>query len=90
MAIKEQVGKVISNKMHKTIVVAVENRIPHPRYNKIIVKTKKYKVHDENNTCNIGDVVKIIETKPLSKTKNWKLLDTLNKATKSNTNLETN
>nr|YP_010337749.1 ribosomal protein S17 [Sahlingia subintegra]UNJ17334.1 ribosomal protein S17 [Sahlingia subintegra] len=88
MATKEQVGKVISNKMHKTIVVAVENRIPHPRYNKIIVKTKKYKAHDENNVSNIGDIVKIAETKPLSKTKTWKLLDTLSRAKKSNTNLE--
>jgi len=88
MATKEQVGKVISNKMHKTIVVAVENRIPHPRYNKIIVKTKKYKAHDENNVSNIGDIVKIAETKPLSKTKTWKLLDTLSKASTSNTNLE--
>nr|ARO91304.1 30S ribosomal protein S17 [Rhodochaete parvula]ASK39619.1 ribosomal protein S17 [Rhodochaete parvula] len=78
MAVKEKVGKVISNKMNKTIIVAVENRISHLRYNKIVVKTKKYKVHDENNDCNIGDIVKIIETRPLSKTKRWKLIDKLN------------
>nr|QUE28473.1 ribosomal protein S17 [Porphyrostromium boryanum] len=89
MATKEQVGKVISNKMDKTIVVAVENRISHPRYNKIIVKTKKYKAHDENNSCNIGDLVKISETRPLSKTKTWKLLTTISKAKRSNINLET-
>nr|QUE28645.1 ribosomal protein S17 [Porphyrostromium japonicum] len=88
MATKEQVGKVISNKMDKTIVVAVENRISHPRYNKIIVKTKKYKAHDEKNICSIGDIVKISETRPLSKTKTWKLLDTISKAKTSNINLE--
>jgi len=89
MGTKEQVGKVVSNKMDKTIVVAVENRISHPRYNKIIVKTKKYKAHDEKNICNIGDVVKISETRPLSKTKTWKLLETISKAKTSNINLET-
>lgn len=90
MTTKEQVGKVISNKMDKTIVVAVENRISHHRYNKIIVRTKKYKAHDEKNVCNIGDVVKITQTRPISKTKTWKLLDTISQTTNSNINLETN
>nr|QUE29785.1 ribosomal protein S17 [Erythrotrichia carnea] len=89
MAIKEQIGKVISNKMDKTIVVAVENRIAHPRYNKIIVKTKKYKAHDQDNSSEIGDIVKIVETRPLSKTKTWKLSNTISKTKKSNINLET-
>ena len=89
MAIKEQIGKVISNKMDKTIVVAVENRISHPRYNKIIVKTKKYKAHDQDNSSEIGDIVKIVETRPLSKTKTWKLSNTISKTKKSNINLET-
>nr|QUE28839.1 ribosomal protein S17 [Porphyropsis coccinea] len=78
MATKEKVGQVTSNKMDKTIVVAVENRIAHKKYGKIIVKTKKYKAHDENNSCSIGDIVKIIETRPLSKTKSWKLLNKIN------------
>nr|QUE29594.1 ribosomal protein S17 [Erythrotrichia foliiformis] len=90
MGTKEQVGKVVSNKMNKTIVVAVENRIAHPRYNKIIVKTKKYKVHDQENSSEIGDIVKITETRPLSKTKNWKLLETITKVKKSNINSENN
>nr|QUE29214.1 ribosomal protein L17 [Erythrotrichia welwitschii] len=90
MAIKEKIGRVTSNKMDKTIVVAVENRIAHPRYNKIIVKTKKYKAHDQDNTCSIGDIVKIIETRPLSKTKTWRLSNTISKAKKSNIKLETN
>lgn len=90
MATKEQIGKVISNKMDKTIVVAVENRIAHPRYNKIIVKTKKYKAHDKDNSSEIGDIVKIVETRPLSKTKTWRLSDTISKRKKSNINLESN
>ncbi|MCL2929188.1 MAG: 30S ribosomal protein S17 [Trichodesmium sp. St16_bin4-tuft] len=73
MAAKERVGVVVSNKMHKTIVVAIENRSAHPRYGKIVVKTKKYKVHDEENKCNEGDRVRIRETRPLSRTKRWEL-----------------
>lgn len=73
MATKEKIGKVISNKMDKTIVVAIENRVSHSRYSKIIVQTKKYKAHDEENSCKIGDMVKITETRPLSRTKRWKL-----------------
>lgn len=66
-------GKVVSNKMDKTIVVAVENRKPHYRYKKIVAKTNKFKAHDENNQCNIGDMVEIIEHRPISKTKRWML-----------------
>lgn len=71
MAVKERVGEVVSDKMDKTIVVAIENRSPHPKYGKIVVRTKKYKVHDAENQCKIGDRVKIKETRPLSKTKRW-------------------
>jgi small subunit ribosomal protein S17 len=71
MAVKERVGDVVSDKMDKTIVVAIENRSPHPKYGKIVVRTKKYKVHDADNQCKIGDRVRIKETRPLSKTKRW-------------------
>ena len=71
MAVKERVGDVVSDKMDKTIVVAIENRSPHPKYGKIVVRTKKYKVHDAENQCKIGDRVRIKETRPLSKTKRW-------------------
>ena len=71
MAVKERVGEVVSDKMNKTIVVAIENRSPHPKYGKIVVRTKKYKVHDAENQCKIGDRVRIKETRPLSKTKRW-------------------
>jgi small subunit ribosomal protein S17 len=73
MPIKERSGIVVSNKMEKTIVVSIENRITHKKYGKVIAKTKKYKVHDEENQCQIGDLVTIIETRPLSKTKRWNL-----------------
>ena len=71
MAVKERVGEVVSDKMDKTVVVAIENRSPHPKYGKIVVRTKKYKVHDAENQCKIGDRVRIRETRPLSKTKRW-------------------
>lgn len=71
MAVKERVGEVVSDKMDKTVVVAIENRSPHPKYGKIVVKTKKYKAHDAENRCKIGDRVRIRETRPLSKTKRW-------------------
>ncbi|MGL6338112.1 MAG: 30S ribosomal protein S17 [Waterburya sp.] len=71
MAVKERVGEVVSDKMDKTVVVAIENRSPHPKYGKIVVKTKKYKAHDAENQCKIGDRVRIKETRPLSKTKRW-------------------
>ena len=73
MAIKERTGTVVSDKMDKTVVVAIENKITHKKYGKVISKTKRYKVHDENNECNIGDYVIISETRPLSKTKRWTL-----------------
>ncbi|MBF2056106.1 MAG: 30S ribosomal protein S17 [Cyanobacterium sp. T60_A2020_053] len=75
MAQKERVGVVVSNKMDKTAVVAVENRSPHPKYGKIVVKTKKYKAHDPENQCQEGDRVRIRETRPLSKTKRWELTE---------------
>jgi small subunit ribosomal protein S17 len=75
MATKEQVGLVVSNKMEKTIVVAVENRAPHPKYKKIVVKTNKYKVHDPDNKCQEGDRVRIRQTRPLSKTKRWEVTE---------------
>ncbi|MFN3927078.1 MAG: 30S ribosomal protein S17 [Pseudanabaenaceae cyanobacterium] len=75
MARKERVGIVVSNKMQKTVVVAVENRSAHPKYGKIVVKTKKYKAHDEENKCQEGDRVRIQETRPLSKTKRWQVIE---------------
>ncbi|MDJ0676294.1 MAG: 30S ribosomal protein S17 [Calothrix sp. MO_167.B42] len=77
MAIKERVGLVVSDKMQKTVVVAVENRAPHVRYGKIVVRTRRYKVHDEENTCKVGDRVRIQETRPLSKTKRWQVTEVL-------------
>lgn len=77
---KTRTGKVVSNKMQKTIVVAVENHVKHPLYNKIIKKTYKLKAHDENNDCNIGDTVKVMETRPLSKDKRWRLVEIIEKA----------
>ena len=72
---KTRVGKVVSNKMDKTIVVAVEDHVKHPLYNKIVKRTYKLKAHDENNECNIGDRVKVMETRPLSKDKRWRLVE---------------
>ena len=77
MAVKERVGVVVSDKMDKTVVVAIENRSPHPKYGKIVVKTKKFKAHDEDNQCKEGDRVRIQETRPLSKTKRWKVAEIL-------------
>ncbi len=77
MAIKERVGVVVSNKMQKTVIVAIENRSPHPKYGKIVVKTRRYKVHDEDNQCQEGDRVRIQETRPLSKTKCWNVVEIL-------------
>ena len=73
-------GKVVSDKMDKTIVVAVENRRPHPRYKKIVVRTNKFKAHDESNQSKVGDLVEIIEHVPMSKTKRWLLKEILVKA----------
>ncbi|ERN42224.1 30S ribosomal protein S17 [Rubidibacter lacunae KORDI 51-2] len=77
MPAKERVGVVVSNKMHKTIVVAVESRSPSPKYKKTMVRTKRYKVHDEENRCKEGDRVRIRETRPLSRTKRWTLAEVL-------------
>jgi small subunit ribosomal protein S17 len=80
MAVKERVGTVVSNKMDKTVVVAVENRSPHPKYGKTIVKTRRFKAHDEENRCQEGDRVRILETRPLSKTKRWIVSEIINKS----------
>ena len=77
---KTRTGKVISDKMDKTIVVAIENHVKHPLYNKIVKKTYKLKAHDENNECNIGDTVKVMETRPLSKDKRWRLVEIIERA----------
>ncbi len=77
---KTRVGKVVSDKMDKTIVVAVENNVKHPLYGKIIKRTYKLKAHDENNECRIGDRVRVMETRPLSKDKRWRLVNIVEKA----------
>lgn len=77
---KTVVGKVVSDKMEKTIVVAVEDSVKHPLYNKIVKRTIKFKAHDENNEAGIGDRVKIMETRPLSKDKRWRLVTIIEKA----------
>ena len=77
---KTRVGKVVSDKMDKTIVVAVVDNVKHPLYGKIVKRTYKLKAHDENNECNIGDRVKLMETRPLSKDKRWRLVEIIEKA----------
>ena len=77
---KTRTGKVVSNKMQKTIVVAVEDHVKHPLYGKIVKRTYKLKAHDEQNECNIGDRVKVMETRPLSKDKRWRLVEIIEKA----------
>lgn len=77
---KTRVGKVVSNKMDKTIVVAIEDHIQHPLYKKIVKRTVRLKAHDEKNECNIGDTVEIMETRPLSKEKRWRLVEIIEKA----------
>jgi small subunit ribosomal protein S17 len=77
---KERVGRVLSNKMQKTITVAVERKVKHPKYGKFLNKTTKLTAHDEKNECGIGDLVKIMETRPLSKNKCWRLIEILEKA----------
>ncbi|MEM9150600.1 MAG: 30S ribosomal protein S17 [Cyanobacteria bacterium P01_F01_bin.3] len=77
MAAKERIGRVVSNKMDKTVVVAVETRVQHKKYDKIMVRTQRYKAHDEENKCKEGDRVKISETRPLSRTKRWIVADIL-------------
>ena len=77
---KTRVGKVVSDKMDKTVVVAVEDNVRHPLYKKIVKRTYKLKAHDENNECRIGDRVKVMETRPLSKDKRWRLVEIVEKA----------
>ena len=76
---KTRTGKVISNKMDKTIVVAIEEHVKHPLYKKVVKNTYKLKAHDENNECHIGDTVKVMETRPLSKDKRWRLVNVIEK-----------
>lgn len=77
---KTRIGVVRGNKMDKTITVAVERRVKHPMYGKFVKKTTKFHAHDEKNECTVGDVVKIMETRPLSKTKRWRLVEVVEKA----------
>ena len=77
---KSRVGIVVSDNMDKTIVVAIEDNVKHPLYKKIVKRTYKLKAHDENNECNIGDRVKVMETRPLSKDKRWRLVEIIEKA----------
>ena len=77
---KVRIGEVVSDKMDKTIVVAVRDNVRHPIYNKIVKKTYKLKAHDENNDCKIGDTVKVMETRPLSKDKRWRLVEIIERA----------
>ena len=77
---KTRTGKVVSDKMDKTIVVAVEDHVKHPLYKKIVKRTYKLKAHDENNECKVGDTVKVMETRPLSKDKRWRLAEIMEKA----------
>ena len=77
---KTRVGKVVSNKMDKTIVVAIEDSVRHPLYKKIMKRTVKFKAHDAENVCTIGDKVRIMETRPISKDKNWRLIEVIEKA----------
>ncbi len=77
---KTKIGKVISDKMDKTIVVAIEESVKHPLYGKVVKKTYKLKAHDEENACGIGDKVKVMETRPLSKDKRWRLVEIVEKA----------
>ncbi len=77
---KERTGAVVSNKMEKTIVVAVKRKVKHPIYGKFVNKTTKFVAHDEENTCKEGDLVRIMETRPLSKNKNWRLVEIIERA----------
>ncbi|HZK44984.1 MAG: 30S ribosomal protein S17 [Eubacteriales bacterium] len=77
---KTRIGEVVSDKMDKTIVVAIKTKVRHPLYGKMVNRTRKFKAHDENNECGIGDTVKIMETRPLSKDKRWRLVEIVEKA----------
>ena len=82
MPIKERLGVVVSDKMDKTIIVSIENRVTNKRYGKIVASTKRYKVHDDSNECGVGDIALISETRPLSKTKRWELKEVKQKSLK--------
>ena len=77
---KTRTGRVVSNKMDKTVVIAIEDNVKHPLYNKIVKKTIKLKAHDEENTCNVGDRVLVMETRPRSKDKRWRVVEIISKA----------
>ena len=77
---KERIGVVVSNKMEKSIVVLVERKVKHPKYGKFVKKSTRFMAHDQNNECNIGDTVRIMETRPLSKSKCWRLVDIIERA----------
>jgi len=77
---KSFIGRVVSDKMDKTVVLAVTRRVAHSRYNKVVKRTTKYKAHDEKNECKVGDMVRVIETRPMSKDKRWKVLEIVEKA----------
>jgi len=77
---KVRQGRVVSDKMQKTVVVAIERRVPHPVYGKMVTRTKKYKAHDEENTAKVGDRVRIVETRPLSKDKRWRVVEIIERA----------
>ena len=77
---KSRTGLVVSDKMEKTVVVAIERRVPHPVYGKMVTRTKRLKAHDEENSAKVGDTVRIVETRPLSKDKRWRLVEIMNRA----------
>ncbi len=77
---KERIGVVTSNKMQKSVVIRVSRRVKHPKYGKFVKKSSKFMAHDENNDCNIGDTVRIMETRPLSKSKCWRLVEIIERA----------
>ena len=77
---KSRTGLVVSDKMDKTVVVAIERRVPHPVYGKMVTRTKRLKAHDEENSAKVGDTVRIVETRPLSKDKRWRLVEIVNRA----------
>ena len=77
---KSRTGLVVSDKMDKTVVVAIERRVPHPVYGKMVTRTKRLKAHDEENSAKVGDTVRIVETRPLSKDKRWRLVEIMNRA----------
>ena len=77
---KTRIGLVVSDKMQKTVVVAIERRVPHPVYGKMVTRTRRLKAHDEENSAKVGDTVRIVETRPLSKDKRWRLVEIMNRA----------